>query len=108
MRNQTNELTICNAIKDYQPIRFRYKDELHYREFNPHAVYYSPKDSSKVLAWGRQTKDESEPLKQPDFRRFEVSLIVNMSVLDREFKPDYNFTITAKEFRNGIICAINR
>ena len=108
MRNMANEEIVCSAIKHRKQIRFRYKDQSHHREFNPHAVYYSAKDSSVVMTWGIQIRNEEEPLAPRGIRKFEVSLMIDISILDRVFQPDPNFIVAANEFRNGIICAVGR
>ncbi len=106
MRNFTLENQIIQAISKLKSFRFRYKDELFFRTFNPYVLYHSPADSNRILVGGIRIHNDSKPLEPPAFRKYEVALISQFTITDNSFDYDSGFTTISKEYRNGIISAI--
>ncbi len=75
---------ICDAIHAQTVIRLRYREELQFREFEPHVVYRSSRDN--VLVGGVQTKDESEPFFRSEPRIFDISRINTLVITDKTFE----------------------
>ena len=106
MRNFTIENQITKAINKPKSIRFKYKDELFFRTFNPYVLYHSPVDSNRILVGGIRIHNDSKPFEPPAFRKYEVTLLSQFTITDNSFDYDSRFTIISKEYRNGIIAAI--
>lgn len=106
LRRPDLESVICEAIRKRAVVRLRYKSELNWRTYDPHAVFTS--STGKILAVGTQTKDDSSPLKAPEPRNFEVGLIGQISITEETFKPDPRFSSFGEEYSHGVICAVDR
>lgn len=100
------ESTLCEAVRKRLVVRLRYKSELNWRTYEPHAVFHSP--TGKILAVGTQTRDDSSPLNAPEPRNFEVGLIGQISITDETFNPDPRFSSFGEDYGHGVICAVDR
>lgn len=106
MRNVALENQLCSAIQKHRTVHLHYKKQIYSRTFEPYVVYRSTKDN--ILVAGRQTKDDSQPLKKPEWHNFEVELISALEITDNTFKFDELFDPTNKAYRQGTICIIKR
>ena len=98
-----NQQKICDATQSKNVIRFTYKNEDHYREFEPHIVYHSSKN--QVLVGGIQTKDESQPFLLPEPHNFKIILINSLTITNKTFNFDFiRGPFTPPSNNKGIIC----
>lgn len=106
MRRRDLEATLCDAIRKKLVVRLRYKTEMNWRTYEPHAVFCS--STGKINVSGTQTKDQALPNCQPEPRFFEVGLIKQIEVTMDHFEPDYRFNSFSKEYASGVVCAVDR
>jgi hypothetical protein len=105
-RSPDLEAMLCRAICNRKVVKFRYKNEFSSRTFQPYVVYES--SAKKFLIGGIQTKDDSKPLKPPEWRAFEIALIYFATVTNETFQPDRGFKSFRPEFGQNVICAVDR
>jgi len=106
MRNITLEKQLSDAIKKHEVVRLQYKRQNYYRTIEPYIIYRSTQDN--ILLGGTQTVDDSQPLKPPEPHNFEIELISTLKITGKAFDYDEKFNPSAKEYRNGIFCVIQR
>ncbi len=106
MRNYTLEKKLCDAIARHRIVRLRYKNQTHWRTFEPYVIYRSTKDNILVAGW--QTKDESDLSKKPVWHNFEVELISAFEMTDKIFNFDVEFNFANPIYKNGVVCIIKR
>lgn len=103
-RNFANEQLLGTAIQKHVVVRFRYKDDLLARDFEPSAVYHTP--TGKVCASGEMTSNPNDLSDQLGPHNFEVGLMTGLTLTDRKFIPDPRFNRYDAKYRNGIICSV--
>ena len=106
MRNFQLEQKLCDAIAKHRVIQLKYDKDIHWRTFEPQAVYKSTVDHINLT--GIQTQDKNKPLKpnKREPRNFELRKIKTVEVTDIEFKFDPTFDPRDERFAHGIICVI--
>ena len=101
MRGEEREILeeqICGAIRGRRVIRFRYGDDLSYREIAPYILYNSTAETLLVGMLGREA---------PEPHRFDVGRMREITVTDVGFDPDPRFTSEIPEY-DDIICTVDR
>jgi hypothetical protein len=98
------EQRLCDAIQRRIRIELRYKDDQHFRQFDPYAVYYSTKDNKCVS--GTQVQNPNRPHFAPEPRIFDLSDIRDVRPTSTTFAPDPRFDRFDPRYKNGIICSI--
>jgi len=104
-RNYEIESQLGVAIRDRKVVRLRYDLDMHYRTFEPYIVFKAL--DGRILVGGFRVQDESNLFKKPGARKFEVGLITSMMVTDEFFVPNPKFNSHRKEFRNGVVYAVD-
>jgi hypothetical protein len=100
------ENQFCAAIRERQIVQLRYKDDVSWRLFAPHAVFHS--STEKVLVTGTQVENPSKPWDRYEPRNFEIGLIKAMTLTDDKFTPDHRFNSRDERYSHGVICAVDR
>jgi predicted DNA-binding transcriptional regulator YafY len=100
------EAALCRAIRARKVVKLRYSDTIGNRTFEPYVVYRS--SPTKILVRGKQTKDDSDPLKASGWRDFEVGRITSLVLLDETFENERQFSSFTAEIGMNVICAIDR
>lgn len=98
------ERHLCNAIRDRNLVRIRYKDDAADRLIAPYAVYTSSKD--KVLLAGTQINNPGQPLDAWEPRNLEVGLMRSVTLTDTKFEPDTRFDPSDPRYKNGFVCRL--
>ena len=88
-------------------LRFRYEYDVHYRIFDPYILFKD--DKGRYIVGGIRIKDESTPIKKPAACTYEVRLITDIKILDKNFDADPRFnSVRSKYASQDIRCAIGR
>ncbi len=104
-RNYEIESQLSLAISDRKVVRLRYDLDMHYRTFEPYIIFKAL--DGRILVGGFRVQDESNLFKKPGARKFEVGLITSLMISDEFFVPNQKFKSSRKEFRNGVISAVD-
>ncbi|VAX02187.1 hypothetical protein MNBD_GAMMA22-447 [hydrothermal vent metagenome] len=104
-RNYEMESQLGLAIRDRNVVRLRYDLDMHYRTFEPYVVFKAT--DGRILVGGFRVQDESNLFKKPGARKFEVGLITSLMISDECFVPNNKFKSSRKEFKNGVISAVD-
>jgi len=104
-RNFEIESQLALAIRERKVVRLRYDLDMHYRTFEPYIVFKAL--DGRILVGGFRVQDESNLFKKPGARKFEVGLITSLMISDEYFVPNQKFKSKRKEFRNGVISAVD-
>lgn len=97
-------MLLCEAITGRFVVRFRYKDDLRDRDFEPSAVYFTT--TGKVCASGIMTSNPNDITDQLGPHNFEVAKMSLLTKTLRRFDPDPRFDRNDSKYSNGIICSI--
>jgi hypothetical protein len=103
-RNYVNERLLCEAIQKQLVVRFRYKDDLQDREFEPSAVYHSP--TGKVCVSGIIRSNPNDPEDDLGPHNFEVGLMSSVNMTLIKFVPNLRFDRDDPKYRFGIVCPL--
>ncbi len=104
-RNYEMESQLGLAIRDRRVVRLRYDLDMHYRTFEPYIVFKAA--DGRILVGGFRVQDESNLFKKPGARKFEIGLITSLMISDECFVPNHKFRSNRKEFKNGVIFAVD-
>ncbi len=104
-RNYEIESQLSLAIRDRKVVRLRYDLDMHYRTFEPYIIFKA--FDGRILVGGFRVQDESNLFKKPGARKFEVGLITSLMISDEFFVPNKKFKSSRKEFRSGVISAVD-
>jgi hypothetical protein len=99
------EITLCQAMQSKKRVRLHYKNEFHFRSFEPYILYLER--TGKVLVHGMQTKDDLDRAQGKDLRSFEVRLLNSVILIKEAF--EYHGTIAPFKLKLGtdIICTVD-
>ncbi|MGI9569143.1 MAG: hypothetical protein ACR2PH_05270 [Desulfobulbia bacterium] len=101
------EQQLTNAINNRRRLRFRYEYDVHYRVFDPYILFKDEK--GRYIIGGIRIKDESKPVKKPAACKYEVGLITDIQMSEKNFVADPRFkSVRSKYATLDILCAIDR
>lgn len=96
---------LCQAIKKKSVVKFKYDDDLSFREVEPYAVYYV-ESTKNTLLYSTMIKKNNQAIK-PEPRDFNLDKIHCLELVDLLFKPEVGFTISKLNGCSRVICSIN-
>ena len=99
------ETTLCEAIRSKTRIRLHYKNEGHFRTFEPYIIYES---AGRILVAGVQIKDDPRTLSTSGWREFEVDRVNTILRIRETFRPDPEFSPFRAKFGTNVICDVDR
>ena len=97
------ESLLCIAIRRRVLVRFRYKDDIEERLFEPTVVYLSSKH--RLCVSGVRIADPQTPLNNLRMHNFAISDIKSVVLTDQAFVIDPVIDRFDGKYANGIICS---
>jgi hypothetical protein len=74
-RKPGTERLLCEAVGQRYVLELQYEDDMHWREFEPHCVYVSRADETRINVFGELTKDRDKTNPRLGIRSFEIGKI---------------------------------
>ena len=99
------ETTLCEAIRSKTRVRLHYKNEGHFRTFEPYIIYES---AGRILVAGVQIKDDAKALSMSGWREFEVDRVNTILRIRETFRSDPEFSPFRAKFGTNVICVVDR
>ncbi len=105
-RSLATEQSLSKAIGGLQVVELKYRDDLLWRTFNPHCLFYSAADQTEVHVYGDLTANPNDPRAKLGPRDLEVGRITAIKLNDAQFQRPREFDRFAAKFKAGIITCI--
>ncbi len=102
-RNIAREQALAAAIDSFSVVEVKYENDMLWRTYEPHCVFYGTADQRQVRVFGDQIRNGNKPADAPAPRDFEVGLIIDLRATGAKFKRPSTFDRFASKFKHGII-----